>query len=307
MGLQFILALLFMFQQVQQLEPLTIEYQGQKIAVVSPSEYIHPLPGVPIVKDNKLDQLMEDVHSRTYKAPINATLDGGGRIVPEQTGSKLNKRAFTEQFYSYIYEGGVSRLEAPMQTIHAKVDSELMSLIKVKKIGQYATYYNSNNKNRSYNIGLAAKAINNYVLFPGETFSFNKVVGMRTEEKGYLRAPVIVSGEVSEGIGGGICQISSTLFNAVDHAGLQIVNRYSHSRSVHYVPPGRDATVSWHGPDFVFKNKYSQPILIRAFAGGGVVSIMIYSSDVIEEKPRSVPSASKKLPKEIGPIMGSKH
>src|SRR5690606_24482567 len=114
-----------------------------------------------------------------------------------------------------------------------------------KLIGQYVTYYNSRNKNRSHNISLAAKSINNYVLFPGEVFSFNKVVGQRTISKGYMRAKVIVRGEFSEGIGGGICQVSSTLYNAADHAGLKIMQRYSHSRSVPYVPPGRDATVNW--------------------------------------------------------------
>ncbi|MNG07089.1 VanW like protein [compost metagenome] len=114
-----------------------------------------------------------------------------------------------------------------------------------------------------------------------------------------MRAPVIVKGEVSEGIGGGICQISSTLFNAADRAGLQIVQRYSHSRNVPYVPPGRDATVSWYGPDFVFKNRYSQPILIRAFVYGGQVSISIFSSEAVDHEPRQVPSASKKLPEEI--------
>ena len=81
-----------------------------------------------------------------------------------------------------------------------------------------------------------------------------------------MPAKIIVRGEFSEGIGGGICQISSTLYNAVDRAGLKIVERYSHSRSVPYVPPGRDATVNWGGPDFSFKNNYNQPILIRAQA-----------------------------------------
>lgn len=118
-------------------------------------------------------------------------------------------------------------------------------------------------------------------------------------EKGYQRAKVIVRGEVSEGIGGGICQISSTLFNAADRAGLQIVQRYSHSRSVPYVPPGRDATVSWYGPDFVFQNKYEYPVLIRAVVYGGQISIMLYSSDEIKNKPRGVPSASKRLPEEV--------
>src|SRR5699024_8549970 len=103
-----------------------------------------------------------------------------------------------------------------------------------------------------------------------ETFSFNNVVGKRTKEKGYKKAPVIVKGELAEDIGGGICQVSSTLFNAVNLQGIEIVERYSHSREVPYVPPGKDATVSWWGPDFVFKNRYSHPVLIRAIVEKGI-------------------------------------
>ncbi|CAM3708935.1 hypothetical protein PALA111701_21990 [Paenibacillus lactis] len=92
--------------------------------------------------------------------------------------------------------------------------------------------------------------------------------------------------------------MSSTLFNAIDRAGLKIVQRYSHSRNVPYVPPGRDATVSWGGPDFVFENAYNEPILIRALSGGGKMTVSVYSSEFIEYKPREVPSMSRRLPEE---------
>jgi vancomycin resistance protein YoaR len=179
------------------------------------------------------------------------------------------------------------------------VDSELLANIRVQKIGEYITYFNSNNENRAHNITLSTEAIDDYVVFPNETFSFNKVVGERSKENGYLPAPVIVKGELSEGVGGGICQVSSTLFNAVDKVGLEIVERYTHSRSVRYVPPGRDATVSWYGPDFRFRNNYNQPILIRTKRLGGSISVSLYSSDVIDYEPRKVPMASPRLPEEI--------
>src|SRR5699024_7644450 len=106
--------------------------------------------------------------------------------------------------------------------------------------GSYVTYFKETNKERSHNIRLSTEAINNHVVFPNDEFSFNEVVGERTKEKGYMKAPVIVKGELSEDIGGGICQVSSTLFNAVDLKGIQTVERYSHSRSVPYVPQGQD-------------------------------------------------------------------
>ncbi|WP_345840752.1 VanW family protein [Bacillus sp. P14.5] len=162
------------------------------------------------------------------------------------------------------------------------MDSELLERIKRKRISHYVTYFNSRNKERVHNIKLASDAINNQVVFPGETFSFNQIVGKRTVSKGYLPAPVIVKGELSEGIGGGICQVSSTLFNAVDRAGVKILERYSHSRRVPYVPPKRDATVSWYGPDFTFRNQHNQPLLIRSVVTGGQMIIMVFSSEDLD-------------------------
>lgn len=190
-------------------------------------------------------------------------------------------------------------MDVPEMNIYPKVDTEVLAHIKTQQIGQYVTYFNSNNKSRTTNIELAAKALDSHVVFPNETFSFNKVVGRRTTAKGYKSAPIIVRGELSEGVGGGICQVSSTLFNAVDRAGLRIVQRYSHSKRVPYVPSGRDATVSWYGPDFQFQNKYNQPILIRAKRYGGSLVIKLYSSEILDEKTRKVPNAPTNIPEEI--------
>jgi len=289
-----------LFQQlVYSPDRFEVTLQGQNLATIERSEYHLPFPGLPLVNDVKLFELLDKLDKQVYREPVNASLDGGGAIIEEQTGYRFDRNAFTDQFYKFMIEGNMSSLEAPKRFLYPKVDSELLASIREKMIGQYTTYFNSNNKNRSHNIVLAAKAINNQVVFPGETFSFNQIVGIRTAERGYLQAKVIVRGEISEGIGGGICQISSTLFNAVDRAGLKIVQRYSHSRSVPYVPPGRDATVSWYGPDFVFQNEYNQPILIRTFVQGGQASIALYSSDSVNVKNRNVPSASKQLPQEI--------
>ncbi|GMK38053.1 hypothetical protein PCCS19_11070 [Paenibacillus sp. CCS19] len=303
------LTLMFMLMQQPQEIPvpykpelpkkLTIVYQGQPVVTVDRKHFTIAALGEPFVHEDQLDKLAVDLARRTDRPAVNAKLDSAGRIVKERAGARLDRANITESVYQFLIEGGRTQLEVPQLPIYPKVDSELLAQIKEKAIGHYATYYNSNNKNRSHNISLAASAINNTVIFPGETFSFNAIVGRRTSEKGYMRAPVIVRGEMSEDIGGGICQISSTLFNAADRAGLHIVQRYSHSRNVHYVPHGRDATVSWHGPDFVFQNKYSMPILIRAFAGHGQVYVAIYSNEMIHYKPREVPHASKQLPEEV--------
>jgi len=265
----------------------------------------YTLPGTNLLDVGRFEQLMEELNRQIYKPPVNAYIGDSGQIVPGKIGSKLDREKFAESFLNSLYGNRDEEIELPQAAVYPRIDSELLSEIREKLIGHYVTYYNASNKNRAHNIALAAKSINNTVVFPGELFSFNRVVGQRTAERGYLRASIIVKGEFSEGIGGGICQVSSTLYNATDKAGLKIVQRYSHSRSVPYVPPGRDATVSWGGPDFAFKNQYNQPILIRAYAMHGKMQVSLYSSDSINYKPREVPNAGEIIPEEITVETGS--
>ena len=111
---------------------------------------------------------------------------------------------------------------------------------------------------------------------PGETFSYNQTVGQRTAAGGYKPAAVYANGEVTTGIGGGICQVSSTLYNSVLLANLEIVARYNHAFNPGYVPAGRDATVSWGGPDFKFKNSRDYPVKIEATVSGGSITIKVW-------------------------------
>mgnify|MGYP005750713637 CR=1 FL=1 len=256
--------------------------------VIDKAEVITTILDVPIVDNEATENIIQTLEKEVFLEPKNAQLSDDGRIVSEEVGYKLNKKAFLELYYDYLFNNGPSEFEVPKTNLYPKVDSEILSQIKVKKIGQFVTFFNSRNISRTHNITLAADAIDNHVVFPNEVFSFNQTVGKRTEGRGYLLAPIIVRGELSEGVGGGICQVSSTLFNAVDLAGLKIVERYSHSRNVPYVRPGRDATVSWYGPDFRFENQYNQPILIKAKRYGGSLYIALYSSDDINLKEKTI-------------------
>ncbi|WP_379598204.1 VanW family protein [Oceanobacillus luteolus] len=231
---------------------------------------------------NKLDELLEQLQSEVSEPPKNATLGEGLQIIEEDSGVSLDRAAFTINFLEAFYKGEDSSIQVPKKTVYARVDKEMLKEITRKKLGSYTTFYNSTNKERSTNIMLSAKAMHGTVIFPGEVFSFNKTVGERTEKRGYKKAPVIVKGEFAEDIGGGICQVSSTLFNAVDLRGIQMIERFTHSRSVPYVPPGRDATVSWWGPDFSFKNLYNEPIVITARAAYGSLTVEVFSSETVE-------------------------
>jgi len=143
-------------------------------------------------------------------------------------------------------------------------------------LGSATTRFNHREVSRVHNIRKAAAAIDGYVLGPGETFSFNGVVGPRTTAKGFRTARVIVNKKYVEGVGGGICQVSSTLFMAVRKSRLVIVERYGHSLAVGYVPRGSDATVAWGSKDFKFRNNYGFPVVIRASVQGGRMTISIY-------------------------------
>lgn len=271
-------------------DSLTITKDGQIVAKINRTDFSLQQTGFPFINIIKYNQFLDKLDKQFSIAPENASLDQNGVIIPERTGSRIHRQLFTEQFYTYFFSSKKAKMEIPILTVYPKVDSELLGDIRSKRIGRYVTSFNPHNKKRSNNIQLATHAINNYVVFPGERFSFNKVVGKRTAAKGYLRAPVIVKGEYSEDIGGGICQVSSTLYNAVDQAGIKIVERFSHSRRVPYIPPGRDATVSWYGPDFKFTNNYNQPVLIRARTLGHLLIINIYSSENINSIPKNVPA-----------------
>lgn len=291
-----IFGLLLSTSSVEHDDKISINWDGEPVAEVHRSDFSIPWFGFPILNHTMLETLNNQLARQVTKQPVNAGLDDYGRIIPEEVGYILNQRKFKEQFTSSFFDTRSSKIIVPTLPIHPKVDSEIIANIRTRLIGHYITYFNSRNKERSNNIALAAEAINNHVVFPGETFSFNKVVGKRTATRGYQPAPIIVRGELSEGIGGGICQVSSTLFNAADRSGMKILERYSHSKQVPYVPPGRDATVSWYGPDFTFKNRYNQPILIRAKSYHGKMVVMIYSSDEINLEKRKIPSTSSHLP-----------
>ncbi|MFG6120091.1 VanW family protein [Thalassobacillus sp. B23F22_16] len=297
--LNVIVTVLFFIQPMTYDEDLAITHDDEVIQHINRHQFVENELLDPFFNLEKIHQLVVQVEREVHEQAKNAKIEKNGNINQEKVGRQLHRERFIEGLFSYLYGSGGSKIEVPELTVHPKVDSELLANIRTQEIGSYVTYFNPKNKERSHNIRLAAEAIDSHVVFPGETFSFNEVVGKRTKEKGYKPAPVIVKGEVTEGIGGGICQISSTMYNAVDNAGVKILERYSHSKRVPYVPEGRDATVSWYGPDFTFKNVYNQPLLIRTNVINGQVSIKVYSSDVVDFESRKIPGATKKLPEEI--------
>ncbi len=168
-------------------------------------------------------------------------------------------------------------IELPVTTREAVPQVTLEHLKEITaRLSSFRTGMGGSSRNRISNVALACRAIDGTVLLPGDVFSYNDIVGPRVASAGFKEAPVIVKGELQPGIGGGICQVSSTLFNAALLADLQIVRRSHHAFPVHYVPAGRDATVVDGLIDFRFRNNLKHPVAIDAKVSGGSVYFHIY-------------------------------
>lgn len=174
--------------------------------------------------------------------------------------------------------------------------------IKIPTLSTFETKFNSNNKNRSHNIQLAAETLDKLTIPPGSKFSFNEVIGPRTKEKGYLKATQFFAGTKVEGYGGGICQVSSTLFVAAVMGGLNIITRHSHSRPVPYIPEGMDASVSYDEKlDFVFENTFEAIITIKTEIDNEILKISFVGFDSglktkhIYKKGNSIPFEIKEI------------
>ncbi len=142
-----------------------------------------------------------------------------------------------------------------------------------KVLASFTTLYNDSIKGRSNNVRLAAKSINGKIVQPGGVFSYNEAVGPTIEKRGYMEAKIFIDAKETKGFGGGVCQVSSTLYNTVEKAGLEIVERHEHSKKVYYVKPNRDAATSYGGIYFKFKNTKDFPIIIKTTALKGTLTV----------------------------------
>jgi len=139
--------------------------------------------------------------------------------------------------------------------------------------GSFSTKYEASLKNRTINLQVSARTLDGTVIEPGEVFSFNEIIGKATWAKGYRPAKIFIKGKEEQGLGGGICQLSSTLYNAADYAGMEIVERHPHSKRVYYVEEGRDAATAYKGVDLKFKNPLPYPVMIVTKVDGGEVTV----------------------------------
>lgn len=194
---------------------------------------------------------------------------------PARVAEALRSVQSQERRESWSDRTTAAELVLPLRPRPPRVKDDDLKEITTRLTG-FSTGLGSSSRNRIHNIRLACKAIDGTVLLPGDVFSYNAVVGPRVESAGFKEAPVIVNGELEPGTGGGICQVSTTLYNAALLADLEIVRRSHHAIPVHYVRPGRDATVVDGYIDFRFRNRLNYPIAIDCKVIGHRVTLNLY-------------------------------
>ncbi|MGI5997521.1 MAG: VanW family protein [Lutispora sp.] len=236
----------------------------------------------------KVAQFIKNISKEIDSEPIDATIrlvSGKFQITDEKPGSRLDQEKAVNMISEAIDSKSIANVELPVEVIDAEITRADLSNI-TDKLGEYSTSFNASNESRSYNIKLATKSVTDVLVRPGETFSLNKTIGPRLAKYGYRTAKVIINNEYVDGIGGGICQVSSTLYNAALLANLKIVERKNHSLPSSYIAMGRDATISGDYIDFKFMNNTPYPLYIYGEVKSNQVRFSIYGKN--ENKGRQI-------------------
>ena len=237
--------------------------------------------------EKKVENIITNISTSLNKKPANANIkiiDGKPKIEPEINGLTLKQTEANKLISDTINKQIPSTVELPVEITKPQIiKDDLTNITDV--LGTYSSYFNSYLVYRSHNVNLASDYLDGILLKPGEIFSFDKGIGPRSIERGYRNAPVFEGEEIIDGIGGGICQVSSTLYLAALYADLEIVERSNHYRPVGYVPIGQDATIAEGVIDLKFKNSTPHNIYIHSWVDGNKVTVQIFG-----KKPPDFPT-----------------
>ncbi|MBW9170280.1 VanW family protein [Clostridium estertheticum] len=240
--------------------------------------------------DKAVDKILKGIAKDIDKNAKNATItkDIGGQffVTNDVIGKQLEVDKLKNDIKSKI-DVGVSKdddyIKAAVKDIKPKISEAALKTINTR-ISRYTTNFGSSSEGRATNIALATGSINGKLLMPGDVFSFNDVVGERTALRGYKAAGVIIGDKLEQGLGGGICQVSSTLYNAMLSTSIVSVERIHHTISSGYIPKGQDATVDYGNLDYKFKNTFEYPIYIEGFLSNGNIHFNIYSNSTLTKR-----------------------
>ena len=225
----------------------------------------------------KLRAILENIKKECDSTPKNAEISyANGKISfkKESLYRNLDVDRNIELVENQLMKRDFDNITLLVEEKRPKIVYDEIKVID-RIISEYSTRFNKSDTNRTDNIKLACSRINNKIILPGEAFSMNTTLGPRTHENGYKEAPIIFKNELVPGTGGGVCQVSSTLYNTVLLAGLDVIEREHHSMPLSYISPGRDATITEDSIDFRFVNNLAYPISLNAVVTGNKLSISI--------------------------------
>jgi vancomycin resistance protein YoaR len=238
---------------------------------------------VPFLSPTKMRPFLDKVAEMVYVAPQDATFKGDGEkawVIPAVAGKKLDAEKTAASLTAAALKPTGRTAKATVVSIEPALTTEEAQAMGITEaLASFTTRW-VGTEDRQQNVRMATQYVNNVLLAPGEVFDFDKQVGPRTEERGFRLAHGIVGpGRLEDVLGGGICQVSTTLFNAAFFAGLEIIERVNHSIFIDHYPLGRDATVSANGPNLRFRNDTKHYILIRGVSDGITTKFVIYGTD----------------------------
>jgi vancomycin resistance protein YoaR len=262
---------------------------GSEHLVLTPAQ-LAPLLALPSGGSSALaiggpaaDAWLRRLGTRVQKPPKDATfvVDGSSvRIVHDRPGVRLDAVRAANVVLAAALRRLPSRRVAqlPVETAPAQVTEASARAMGITGLVSTFTTVYGGVPNRIHNVQLVARLVDDKLIAPGTEFSFNKTTGERTAAKGFLVAPVIVNGEVTTGLGGGVCQVSTTVFNAAFEAGLKITDRTNHALYISHYPQGRDATVDYPDVDLRFVNDTGHWLLLRTFVGSSSLTVSLYGT-----------------------------
>lgn len=230
--------------------------------------------------DEELKKLISNIAEKMDSEPIQAIIDAGnGKVTVKagRDGKKVKQDELLKNIKDEIksVKNNDISVGLPLQVTSPKLKYEQLKHIN-GMITSYRTRYSMGYASRAHNIAVAANKVDRQILMPNEEVSFLKKLGNVTVKDGFSYAKVIINKKYVDGVGGGVCQVSSTLYNALLQSGIKILERTPHTFPSGYVPMGRDATVADGAPDLKYKNEYDFPVYIRSYAGKGVMVTEVY-------------------------------
>ena len=235
-----------------------------------------------VALSNILDGICKDINVKVKQASIE--IKDSGEIVksPSKDGKEVDIIKLKEDLYEMINNKKIKDIDLVVKNINPSIKTEDVDSINTI-LGQYSTSFNDHTP-RGSNIYVAGKSTSEILIMPGETFSYNKATGARTWSNGYKTAKVIVGGRYVNGEGGGVCQVSTTIYNAALISGMEIEEVHNHTFPSRYAPRGKDAAVSYGYTDLKFKNPFSHPIYIKNIVNYGAITSKIYGCSQDREK-----------------------